>query len=182
MELQGNCPLCNHPIDILDTTIVCKHCGKTNEHHNIMFNCDYCQKDLEKMTCPKCKKEFSVTLLIGSYTYKIKNIEPFNIPPVDNIEAARFLKKMTGVEEFDFKWDEKPKSMMIYELNYAYPEYSIAYGMLLSISIDLWEHLLNSGEFSTMEQYLKRYVIGSITIEYGGNISSILIKAKPLKL
>lgn len=182
MELKGNCPLCNHPINPLDISILCKHCGKTNEHHNVIFNCDFCQGDLDKMACPNCKKEFTSMLLLGSYKYKTKHIEPFNIHPVDNINATNFFKNLTGEEEFDFAWDEKPKSMMFYKLKYDYPEYSIAHGMLLSISIDLWEHLLNSGKFSTMEQYLKKYVIGSITIEYGGTIPSIRIKAKPLKL
>lgn len=182
MELTGNCPFCNHPIDPTNVSVLCTQCGQINEHHNIIFNCDFCHTDIDKMACPNCKKEFTGILLIGSYKYKTKFIEPFNIPPVDNFEAANFLKKITGDEEFDFIWDEPPKAMMVYELKYAYPEYSYAHGMLLSISIDLWEHLLSSGEFSTMEPYLKKYVIGSITIEYGGNLPTTRIKAKPLKL
>ncbi|MFA6377627.1 MAG: hypothetical protein WCW63_03270 [Acholeplasmataceae bacterium] len=71
--------------------------------------------------------------------------------------------------------------MMIYELNYSPSGQSSAKGMLLSVSIDLWKHLLESGEFNTMEQYLKKYVIGSISVEYE-NSSPIKVNAQPLQL
>jgi hypothetical protein len=181
MDTTSNCPLCNYPIDPTDISVTCNHCGNVNEHHNVMFQCGFCQTDLEKVVCPNCHKEFTGMLLLGSYTYKLKGIEPFNIPPVDNNDAALFLRKITGEEEFDFRWDKKPKSMMIYELIYSPSGQSSAKGMLLSVSIDLWEHLLGSGEFSTLEGYLKKYVIGSISIVYD-NSSPISVNAKPLQL
>ena len=71
---------------------------------------------------------------------------------------------------------------MIYELKYSYPKQSYLHGWLLSVSIDLWEHELGSGRHTTIEPYLKQYVIGLITIEIGGDIHGVKISAKPLKL
>ena len=182
MEMTSNCPLCDYPINPTDVSILCQHCGNVNEHHNVMFQCESCHTDLEKVVCPNCNREFTGMLLLGSYKFKLKGIEPFNIPPVDNQDAAYFLRKITGEEEFDFRWDKKPKAMMIYELNYSPSNLSFAKGMLLSVSIDLWEHLLESGEFNSMEDYLKKYVIGSISIEYDGQNSPIQVNAKPIQL
>lgn len=182
MKNSGNCPLCKYNIDPTNVSIKCEKCGYLNEHHNVMFNCDNCYTDLDKMICPRCNKEFTGMLLLGGYKYKMKVLEPFNIPPVDNHKAASFLGKITGEEEFDFVWDEKPKAMMIYKLEYVYPHFSFAEGKLFSISFDTWQHILNSGEFNTVESFEKKYVIGKITIAYGGHLPNIQIKAEPLKL
>ena len=182
IKLGAPCPLCGFRLNPDNLTIRCKKCGHINEHHDIMFNCDNCHSDLDKVECPSCHKEFTGMLLLGSYTYKIDKIEPFNIPPVDNNDAALFMKHITGDEDFSFTWDEKPKAMMIYELKYSYPKQSYLHGLLLSVSIDLWEHELGSGRHTTIEPYLKQYVIGLITIEIGGDIHGVKISAKPLKL
>jgi|GEM_PF-6579567 len=182
IKVGAPCPLCGFRLNPDDLTIRCKKCGHTNEHHDVMFNCDNCHAELDKVECPNCHNEFTGMLLLGNYTYKVGQIEPFNIPPVDNNDAALFMKHLSGDEDFSFTWDEKPKAMMIYELKYSYPKQSYLHGWLLSVSIDLWEHELNIGRHSTMEPYLKEFVIGTITIKFDGDSSRINISAKPLKL
>jgi hypothetical protein len=112
----------------------------------------------------------------------LRELEPFNIPPVDNHQAAMFTKQLTGSESFEFDGNVKPKSYLINSLKYNYPRASFAYGLLLSVNIDTFIDMCNSGRHQTMEPILKTTVIGSILIEYGGNITSTRITANNLSL
>ncbi len=112
----------------------------------------------------------------------LKEIDPFNIPPVDNQQAAMFTKHLTGTETFEFDATQKPKSVLFYDLKYNYPRHSYAHGWLLSIDIDTLSDICNSGEVSTMEPILKTYIVGAIHIEYGGNLAGIRLEANKLSL
>ena len=112
----------------------------------------------------------------------LSELEPFNIPPVDNQNAALFTQRLTGSETFEFNGTQTPRSMLIYSLKYNWPRHSYANAWLLSVDIDSFLDECNSGMHSTMEPILKRYVIGSIDIEYGGNLTSTQVRARKLSL
>lgn len=101
----------------------------------------------------------------------LAEIEPFNIPPVDNNSAALFMKYLQGHEAFEFTGIKKPKSLMIYSLKYAYPRHSFTDGYLLSISIDEFTSKAQSGMYPTTEGLLKGNVVGRLHIEYGGTLT-----------
>ncbi len=79
------------------------------------------------------------------------------------------IKKINENEIFDFKSEKKPLCMMIYHLNYSYPNQCSCDGYLLSIDINKFLSICESGEFSTMEQILKEYTIAKIKIKYSAN-------------
>ncbi len=112
----------------------------------------------------------------------LREIEPFIIPPVDNHQAAMFTKHLTGSESFEFDSDQRPKAFLIHSLKYNYPRHSFAHGWLLSVDIDSFLNMCNSGKYPTMDPILKSTVIGSIGIEYGGNLTSTSIIAAKLSL
>lgn len=112
----------------------------------------------------------------------MRQIEPFNIPPVENHHAALFTKHLTGSETFSFDGDKVPKSMMIYSLKYNYPRHSFANAYLLSIDIDTFDSICSSGRYASMEPIMKQYMIGTIDIEFGGNCSGIEVRARSLRL
>ena len=109
----------------------------------------------------------------------LAEIEPFNIPPVDNNSAALFMKYLQGHEAFEFNGIKKPKAIMIYSLKYAYPRHSFADGYLLSIDIDEFTSRAQSGMYSTTETLLKGNVVGRLHIEYGGTLSEPELKFSP---
>ena len=74
----------------------------------------------------------------------LREIEPFNIPPVDNDEAASFMRRLTGNETFEWFGDRRPRAMMIYSLKYAYPSHSFGHGWLLPISVDGFERVCST--------------------------------------
>ncbi len=76
----------------------------------------------------------------------------------------------------------KPKSMLLHSLKYNLPRHSFAHGYLLSINVDKFMEIGESGVHKSMGDLLQIYVIGSIEIEYGGNISDTVVRAKSLKL
>lgn len=111
-----------------------------------------------------------------------REVEPFNIPPVDNHQAGLFTRHLTGKETFSFSGNEKPKSMMIYSLKYNYPRHCFAHAYLLSIDLDQFESICSSGLHPTMEGIMKQYVVGNIELEFGGDIAGVNITATPTKL
>ncbi len=110
----------------------------------------------------------------------LNKVEPFNIPPVDNDEAALFMKHLTGNETFEFSGDKRPLCMMIYDLKYSYPNHSYAHGWLLSISLDELIEISNLGAYPTMESIIKKYILGTIGIEFGGNFAEPNIYTKAI--
>lgn len=66
----------------------------------------------------------------------LRELEPFNIPPVNNQEAALFTRKLTGNESFEFDGVSRPKAFLIHSLKYNYPRHSFAHGWLMSVNID----------------------------------------------
>ena len=102
--------------------------------------------------------------------------------PIEIADVTSFFKPLTGEEEFQFNWDVKPEAMVIYTLEGSYPEYCKAKGFLLPINIPSWEKELASGRYTELTPYLEEFIIGQITLELGGNIKEIKIKAEPLKL
>lgn len=113
---------------------------------------------------------------------KLREMEPFNIETVDNHQAALFTSRLTGNETFEFDGDQKPKSFEIYTLKYNYPRHSFAHAWLLSIDIDSYLNVCNSGLYNTMEPIYKKYVIGRIEIEYGGNLTNTVISVRKVNL
>ena len=69
--------------------------------------------------------------------------------------------------------------MMIYSLKYAYPSHSFGHGWLLPMSIDEFERTCSS-HTGAMSEILKQHVIGTIAIEYGGNLPGVSVNAKTL--
>ena len=111
----------------------------------------------------------------------LREIEPFNIPPVDNDEAASFMRRLTGNETFEWPGGQRPRAMMIYSLKYAYPRHSFGHGWLLPVSIDEFERICSTAT-GTMSEMLKQHVIVTIAIEYGGDLPGVSINAKTLRL
>jgi hypothetical protein len=106
---------------------------------------------------------------------RIKDVEPFNLPNVDNEQAGSFLRRLSGMETFEFNNTPKPKSMVLFYFNNRYPDYSNARGALLSIGIDQFQELCRSA--TNMAQTMKPNIVGYINIEYGGNIDGVQISA-----
>jgi tetratricopeptide (TPR) repeat protein len=105
----------------------------------------------------------------NKYKYKLKDIEPFSAFHVNKEQAKMFLEKITGNEIFDFKSEKNPLCMMIYHVNYSYPNQCTCDAYLLSIGVDKFLSVCELGEFSTMEPIMKQYTIGKIHINYSAN-------------
>lgn len=106
----------------------------------------------------------------------LREVEPFNVPPVDNQEAAQFMRRLTGGETFECSGNQRPRCMMIYFLKYDHSARSFAQGWLFPMSIDELDRICNSHS-GTMEDILKTHGLGSIRIEYGGNLAGASITA-----
>jgi hypothetical protein len=115
-------------------------------------------------------------------TLQTRELEPFNIPPVDNTQAALFMRRLTGREAFTFPGAQKPIGMIVYDLKFAHPRHSYAHGFLLSVSADAFQRACETSNELTMEPLFKRYVIGKIHIEYGGTLQSTVVTAEALDL
>lgn len=102
---------------------------------------------------------------------KLSEIEPYAIPPVDNQTASLFLRHLKGSETFEFYGATKPKSMFLYDLNYKYPRLTSAHGYLLSINIDTFETYCETNPTLTLAYVFKKYRIGDIHIDLGGDLS-----------
>ena len=109
----------------------------------------------------------------------LREIEPFNVEPVSNEDAALFMRHLTGNETFEFDGDQEPKSMMINELKFNLPRHSYASGYLLNVNIEMFEQ---AGKFLTMEAVYENHIIGKIYIEYGSNIQGVNLNAERLSL
>jgi len=100
---------------------------------------------------------------------RLRDLEPINIPTIDNLEASMFTNHLTGNESFEFDGNVKPQLIMFHSLKYNYPDHSFATGWLLSIDYDA---LMNfSDRYQNDDDYnsaLKKCIVGSIHIEYGG--------------
>lgn len=109
-------------------------------------------------------------------TLRLKEIEPFNVFPVEDHLAAAFMRHLTGNEMFDFIGNIKPKCYMIYELKYNYPKHCYAHARLLSISIDDLERIVsNSG--SNFYDASEKHLLGGLHIEFGGTLTSTKVYA-----
>jgi hypothetical protein len=110
------------------------------------------------------------------------SLEPFNVPPVDNHQAAMFTKNLNGKETFEFDGEIRPKSFMLYEVKYNLPRHSYAHAFLLSVNIDAFLNECNATRHNTMEPIMKKYVMGRISIEYGGDLTHTQLKAHPYQI
>jgi len=182
LKLGSPCPYCKYRLDLDDLTINCNKCGHINEHHNIMLNCDNCKTELEIFECPNCHEKFALINLIGSFSYKIKDIQVSNFPPLEIAEVTSYFRYLNGEEVFNFQSDKKPVSIIMYALEDNYPDHSTAKGFLLPIDIPTWESELASGRYSDIGAYLEEYMIGTIKIEHGGSINGIKLIAEPRNL
>ena len=97
--------------------------------------------------------------------FKLKELEPINLPNVDNHEANRFMNHLTGDETIDVDFIQKPKCWAIYDLKYKYPRHSFAQGFLFTITA-LEIELKNSDE-------LQNYICGTLYAEFGGNCEKV---------
>ncbi len=111
---------------------------------------------------------------------RLKEVEPINISPSDNDEAAAFLSHLTGKETFDFAGCQQPRVMLIHSMNYAWPHQSFAHAFLLSTDYETFMTLLNSDEDESWEPIMKPFLVGTISIELGGRLQSPTILATPL--
>jgi hypothetical protein len=73
----------------------------------------------------------------------------------------------------------RSRAMMIYSLKYAYPCHSFEHGWPLPMSIGEFERICSTYT-RTMSEILKQHVIGTIAIEYGGNLAGVSVNAKTL--
>jgi hypothetical protein len=108
----------------------------------------------------------------------LRDVAPFNLPPVDNAQAAAFMSRLTGTEAFAWEASRRPRSVLVHSLKYAYPRHSFATGFLLSCDIDTFQAACLVSE--TMPPILQRYVVGKLHIEYGGTLESVVIIASPI--
>ena len=105
---------------------------------------------------------------ISKNHFKLKDIEPFNIPPVDNEKAEHFFKQLTGNEAFILETDRKPLSMILFYVRNDFPKKSYAKGLLLSINVDDFKE--KSRNEKVMEDLFNEFAIASITIEIGDEL------------
>lgn len=105
----------------------------------------------------------------------LKNVEPFNIPPVNDHDTELFLKHLTGNEIFEFEGEAIPKGFLIYDLKYNYPRHCYAHGWLINADINSFIELCNSGIFDSLGPILRTIVVGTLGIEIGGNINGYKI-------
>jgi hypothetical protein len=119
----------------------------------------------------------------SSMQLRLSDVEPFNVPPVDNDEAARFMRHMTGREPFTFNGSTRPRSFLINSLKFAHPRHSFAHGFLLSCDVDTLRDACSAGSAGgTMQPILKQYIVGTLHIECGGNLADTVVTAATFKL
>jgi hypothetical protein len=70
--------------------------------------------------------------------------------------------------------------MMLYELRFAFPNYSYARGFLLTVGMDTFQG--EAMKHETMEPTMRKYVIGRIKIEIGGQNATPVIEAAPFRV
>lgn len=103
-------------------------------------------------------------------------IEPFNIPPVNNEEAGSLMKQLSGNETFEFAGRQKPLSMCIFDLQHHCPNHCHAYGLLLSIDVDTFYSICKNAIHEEVKPIIKKYSLGLIKIEFGGDLNKTKIK------
>jgi hypothetical protein len=109
---------------------------------------------------------------------RLRDVEPFNVPPVDNDRAALFMRHLTGKEEFDWAGSQKPRCMMVFRVEYQYPERCVAHALLFPMDIDAFLAMCASAN-GAMGDVINAHAIGSIRIEYGGSLATVAVEASP---
>jgi hypothetical protein len=97
----------------------------------------------------------------------LKDVEPFYPDTIDKTERELFFQKLSGLETFEHTLIKTPKSMLIFNLVYQYPNYSRAQGLLFSITVDEYFDIAKGNP----DPYLLEFII----IEYGGDIEGTKI-------
>jgi len=115
-------------------------------------------------------------------TVTLGSLELFNMPSIDNNEAEKFTKHLFPHYHFDYEGIIRPKSILFYSLKYAYPRHSFGHAYLLSIDIDSFVAECSSNGLSNSSDVFKKYVVGHIEVEYGGDLKSTTFQYKPMKL
>lgn len=110
---------------------------------------------------------------------KLKEIEPFDVSPKIHNDVQQFLKHLTGEEIFEFKGNLKPISILFFDIFYRYPLHSTAYGILLSIEVDIFLNICNNTNKKTIDIILNKYSLGKIKLEIGNN--SVIVKITAYK-
>ena len=98
----------------------------------------------------------------------LRDIEPFNIPSVDDNLARDFLRHFSGTEVFEFTGDRIPLSMMLTNINLDNPNHIYANGFLLSSTIDDYERELSKK--ASQDYIIKDFIIGKIVLELSGEL------------
>jgi hypothetical protein len=107
---------------------------------------------------------------------QLRDLEPFNVPLVDNERAAIFMQHLTGNETFEWAGAKSPRCLMIFQVEYAYPERCVAHAVLFAMSVDALVAVCESAS-GDMGDVIDGYAIGSLRIEYGGGLPSVAIQA-----
>ena len=108
--------------------------------------------------------------------FQLRDIEPFNVPPVDNDQAAAFMRHLTGNELVDWTGSVMPQCMMVFRVEYAYPQRCVAHALLFSMDVDALVAVCESAS-GDMGDVINEHAIGSIRVEYGGALSGVAIHA-----
>jgi hypothetical protein len=111
--------------------------------------------------------------------FTLSELEPVTIPPVDNHQAAHFMQHLTGNEDFDFQSEIAPRMLMIYELEYDFPGECFASGWLLSVDYETLGRLFEEGNV-TVEDLTEKYIIGRLSIVFGGDSPEVTVVAEPV--
>lgn len=107
---------------------------------------------------------------------QLRDIEPFNVPPVDNDQAAAFMRHLTGSEDFEWTGAQRPRCMMVFRLEYAYPQRCAALALLFPMSVDALVTICESAS-GDMGDVIQRHAIGIVRVAYGGAETGVTIEA-----
>lgn len=107
---------------------------------------------------------------------QLRDVEPFNVPPVDNDQAAAFMRHLTGNELFEWEGSKRPQCMMVFLIQYAHPQRCVAHALLFPMDVNA---LIAVCELAggNMGDVINEHAIGSIRIEYGGGLPNVAIQA-----
>jgi len=145
--------------------------------------CDLGDKEACALLNDSLNKGKSESKQSGNYrNVTLGDLELFNMPSIDTDETGKFTKHLFPHYNFDYEGTVRPKSMLFYSLKYAYPRHSFGHAYLLSTDIDTFAAECSSKGLSNSSDVFKKYVVGHIEIEYGGDLTSTTFQYRPMKL
>lgn len=117
-----------------------------------------------------------------SNTVTLGSLEIFNMPSIDKTEAENFTQHLFPLYSFEYEGLIRPQSMLFYSLKYAFPRHCFGHAYLLSTDVDAFVAECNLKGLSNSSDVFKRYVVGHIEIEYGGNLESTTFHYRPMRM